>query len=216
MGKKAVVFDLDGTLLNTLPDIAAAMNEALRANGLPEHPEQAYRLFTGDGAMNLSIRAAGEAGKDKVDAVYRLYAANYAANSRVKTAPYPGMAPALRQLHALGLRLCVLSNKDDADARQVVAHYFPDQQFAIVRGRMPGVPIKPDPAALFHMMEELGLTREELWYVGDTRTDMRCARAAGIERVGVLWGFQTREEIGEVGADHYVSTAHELVRLLGA
>lgn len=212
--KRAVVFDLDGTLLNTLPDIAAAMNKVLSDRGLPTHPERAYRLFTGDGALNLTKRALGEKHQDRFEEVAAAYAAQYAANSRVSTAPYPGLPEALQALSQAGLKLCVLSNKDDEDAKQVVAHYFPGQRFDIVRGRLPHVPIKPDPTALHEILDSLDLKQTEVWYVGDTRTDMTCALNAGLERVAVTWGFQTREEIAQVGADHYVDDAKQLVDLL--
>ncbi|MHC1786322.1 MAG: HAD family hydrolase [Christensenellales bacterium] len=213
MKKKAVVFDLDGTLLNTLPDIAAAMNKALREQGLPAHEERAYRLFTGEGAATLTRRALGPH-PEKQDAVLAAYAREYAANSRVHTAPYPGVPGMLSVLHEAGLRLCVLSNKDDQDAKNVVSFYFPGQVFAAVRGRVDGVPLKPDPTALLDMIRSLGLAPSDIWYVGDTGTDMRCARNAGAQSIAVTWGFQTREEIAPAGPLHYADTAEALQTLL--
>ena len=154
--KKAVIFDLDGTLLNTLPDIAAAMNRALAQAGLPAHPEEAYKLFTGDGAKNLTLRALGKR-TDLFDQVYAFYSQDYARNSRVHTAPYPGISDMLKTLHAAGLKLCVLSNKGDSDVRQVIAHYFRDIPFAHVQGVREGGPVKPDPRGPLEVAEAVGL-----------------------------------------------------------
>lgn len=211
--KKAVIFDLDGTLLNTLPDIAAAMNRALAKVGLPEHLEEAYKLFTGDGARNLTLRALGTRA-DLLDDVYAFYSEDYARNSRVHTAPYPGIADMLKALRAAGMKLCVLSNKGDSDVRQVIAHYFGDIPFAHVQGVREGGPVKPDPRGPLEVAEALGLPKEAFWYVGDTLTDMRCARNAGIESIAVTWGFQTREMIAEAAPDYWADSSQALTFLL--
>lgn len=211
--KKAVIFDLDGTLINSLPDISRAMNKALAHHGLPVHEERAYRLFTGDGVLNLCIRAVGDR-QDMVEPVRAFYAREYAQNSRVLSAPYPGIVELLETLHAGGLKVCVLSNKDDPDTQEVIRYYFPGQEFAVIRGRLEGVPVKPDPTAARSILSALGLAPQECWYVGDTQTDMRTAQNAGLESVAVLWGFQTREEIAPGKPRHYVNTAEELAALL--
>ncbi len=213
MRKKAVVFDLDGTLINSLPDIAAAMNKVLAANGLPVHEERAYCLFTGDGAMNLTLRALGDRG-DMAEKILSEYALEYGANSRVNTAPYPGITKLLHLLCEKGLRLCVLSNKDEQDAQQVIAHYFSGQAFDIVRGRREGVPLKPDPTALLQIAGQLHLSPKDFWYVGDTQTDMLCAKNAGMESIAVTWGFQTRDEIAGANPAHYAHSTEELLELL--
>lgn len=212
--KKAVVFDLDGTLIDSLPDIAAAMNKALSVHGLPVHPQDAYKRFTGDGAVNLTRRALGESNQEHLDAVFTAYREEYAQHSRVQSAPYPGISELLSTLQEKGMQLCVLSNKDDADTVQVIRHYFPAIRFAAVRGRREGVPIKPDPTALLGIIEGIGALPGEVWYVGDTVTDMRCGRNAGMERVAVLWGFQTQEELSTQSPEHYAHTRSELTRLL--
>lgn len=213
MRKKAVVFDLDGTLINSLPDIAAAMNKALTAHGLPTHEERAYRLFTGDGAMNLTLRALGNR-HDMAEQILAAYAGEYGANSHVNTAPYPGIAELLGSLVGKGLRLCVLSNKDEKDVQQVIAHYFPGNVFDIVRGRQEGVPLKPDPTALLKIAAQLCLAPQDFWYVGDTWTDMLCAANAGMESIAVIWGFQTREEIAGGAPAHYADSTGELLKIL--
>lgn len=211
--KKAVIFDLDGTLINSLPDISRAMNKALHHYGLPVHEERAYRLFTGDGVLNLTRRVLGDR-QDMLEPVKAFYSEEYAQTSRVHSAPYPGILGLLRALSEGGLKVCVLSNKDDADAQEVVRYYFPDQPFAVIRGRVEGVPIKPDPAAALSILKELGLKQADCWYVGDTRTDMLTAKNAGLESVAVLWGFQTKDEIAPGEPKCYVHTAEELQALL--
>ena len=187
-----VVFDLDGTLLNTLPDIAGAMNRVLFRYGLPQHPEESYKLFTGNGARVLTQRAlAGQ--EDMLEHVYSAYLLEYSRNSRVDTRPYEGITELLRQLLHTGVKLIVFSNKDDPEAKSVIAHYFPDIQFAAVLGSQSGVPLKPDPIALLALLEELELSPGQGLYVGDTVTDLQCARAAKIPSVAVLWGFQPEE-----------------------
>ena len=213
MKKKAVVFDLDGTLINSLPDISRAMNKALAAHGRPTHEENAYKRFVGDGVYNLSLRALGEGHQQHADAVREAYSQEYAANSRVHTHPYAGIPEMLKALNEAGMQLCVLSNKDHADTLVVVAHYFPGIRFAQVRGRVDGVGIKPDPTALHLIAEALSLAPEDFWYVGDTQTDMRCGAAAGMERVAVLWGFQSREDLATQQPEHFVNTAEELTAL---
>ena len=212
--KKAVIFDLDGTLIHSLPDIAAAMNRALARHGLPTHPEEAYRRFTGDGARNLTLRALGNGHAHMVDAVLKEYRMDYAQNSRVESGPYPGIEQALRTLVSQGMQVCVLSNKDDGDTLEVITHYFPNIAFAAVRGRRDGVPLKPDPSALLDVVQELGLEPGDCWYVGDTQTDMRCGANAGMERVAVLWGFQSREDLAEMHPEHYAEDAQQLLSIL--
>ena len=163
--------------------------------------------------MNLTLRAVGDR-KDLAPQVYQAYAAEYARNSRVLSAPYPGIADMLRALHQAGMRLCVLSNKDDPDARDVIRYYFPDQPFALVRGRLPDVPIKPDPTAALAIVRELGLSARDFWYVGDTRTDMRCAKNAGMDSIAVTWGFQKKEEIAPGEPGEYAASVEELTRRL--
>ena len=187
-----VVFDLDGTLLNTLPDIAGAMNRVLFRYGLPQHPEESYKLFTGNGARVLTQRAlAGQ--EEMLEHVYSAYLLEYSRNSRVNTQPYEGIREMLRQLQDADVKLIVFSNKDDPETKSVIAHYFPDIHFSAVLGSRSGVPLKPDPAALLALLEELELSPGQGLYVGDTVTDLQCARAAKIPSVAVLWGFQPKE-----------------------
>jgi len=196
---RAVLFDLDGTLTNTLEDIADAMNRSLRLHDLPEWPLDAYRYLVGDGAKKLAERAVRER-QDLALSVQREYQAYYQEHTRVKTQPYDGVPEMLRALQDKGLKLAVFSNKPDADTKSVVAHFFPDIPWAAVRGQVEGVPVKPAPAGAFAVAEALGVPPAEFLYLGDTATDMHCAVNAGMIPIGALWGFRTAEELQSSGA----------------
>lgn len=213
--KNAVLFDLDGTLLNTLTDIAVSMNHALQMVGLKPHPVEAYKLFTGDGAVNLTKRALGEH-QEHLDTVYRLYRETYEKNSRNHTAPYPGIVSLLRALHSMGYKLLVLSNKDDSDAKAVVRYYLPEISFERVQGKIENLPVKPDPALAFKMLRELDITPAQLWYVGDTVTDMRCAKNIGATSIAVTWGFQSKVMLMQGTPDFFADTAEELLDIIRA
>ena len=208
-GKTAFLFDLDGTLLNTLEDIADAMNYALRSLGLPTWETEKYRFMVGNGAKVLAERAAGNH-PEMADQVLKIYQHRYETHLRVKTRPYEGITEALRKLASGGAALCVLSNKPDADTRSLIADCFPDIPFAHVQGQLPGVPRKPDPTAALAIAEKIGIPPEQFVYVGDSGVDMDCAGRAGMQAAGVLWGFRSREELKENGADWLIRHPSEL------
>jgi len=212
--KKAVLFDLDGTLINSLPDISACMNEALKMHGLPVHPVKAYCYFTGDGASNLTKRALGPEHQDMFDAVYADYRALYAVHCNDTSHVYDGIPELLNGLHQAGLRLAVLSNKDDSDVASVIAHYLPDAPFELLRGRRPGVPIKPDPAAALAIAKEMGLTPEDFWYLGDTPTDCKTCQNAGMHLIAAGWGFRPENELREAGAARVAACPLEALRMM--
>ena len=204
--KKAVLFDLDGTLLNSLPDISACMNRTLEKYGLPAHPLADYCYMTGDGARVLSQRAVGPAHADLVEDVLRDYRTLYGQHSQEDSFVYDGIHQMLRGLKVAGLQLAVLSNKDDPDVRQVMTHYFDAADFALLRGRVPGVPLKPDPAPALAVARELGVQPGECWYLGDTNTDAQTALGAGMHFVGAGWGFRTEAELRQAGARFVAQT----------
>lgn len=212
---RAVLFDLDGTLTNTLDDIADAMNRALRMHGLPEWPVDAYRYLVGNGAKILARRAVREE-QQLAPSVQRAYQAYYETHTQVKTQPYEGVAELLAALQAKKLPMAVFSNKPDADTKNVVAHFFPGIRWAVVRGQVEGVPVKPDPAGALAVASAMGVSPEEVLYVGDTGTDMSCALNAGMHPVGALWGFRTAQELTESGAEGLAAHPLDVLKFLAA
>lgn len=213
--KKAVMFDLDGTLINSLPDIAAAMNRALAAHSLPTHSLDAYLYMVGDGVINLAKRAVKDR-QDKMEDVLHAYRQDYALNCSVKTCPYDGIPSVLRQLKEMGMKIFVFSNKDQSDAETVCAHYFPSFSFDVIRGRVENVPVKPAPDGAFAILNSQQILPGDCWYVGDTDTDMRCGTAAQMDTIGVLWGFREKEELIRCGAKHLAQTPSDLLKIMQA
>ena len=209
---KAVLFDLDGTLTDTLSDIAEAMNRALRLHGLPEWNVEDYRYLVGNGARVLASRCVRER-QDMAESIRRTYQAWYETHNLVDTRPYDGVPQMLSALAEKGIKLAVFSNKPDADTKRVVRHFFPDVPFEVVRGQMEGVPVKPDPAGALMIAREMGLPPGDFLYLGDTNVDMQCAIAAGMHPVGALWGFRTEEELRQSGAEYLIAHPGDLPAL---
>ena len=210
---KGVIFDLDGTLIQSLPDIAGSMNRTLRRFGLPEYPLAAYNTMVGNGAYTLARRAVGER-QDLLDNVYRAYRLEYAAHTCVDSYPYEGIIPMLDALNSRSVPACVFSNKDHQDVLSVVGHYFPGIRFAQVRGRQEGVALKPDLEGALLIADALVAAPEEILYVGDTGTDMDCGANAAMITVGVTWGFRTRAELKEHRACHIIDRPGELLEII--
>jgi phosphoglycolate phosphatase len=216
MRLRAVLFDLDGTLVDSLGDIATAMNHALQAHGLPAHPESAYLRFVGEGVAKLAERATGGAAPDVQGRVLATYHAHYDAHLFDRTRAYPGVVDALQALAADGVRLGVLSNKSDDFVKRLAARLLPGVAFAAVYGERPGIPRKPDPTAALALAAELGVPPAACGFVGDTSVDMDTAKAAGMYGVGVGWGFRPEAELRAHGARAVVSTAEGLLAALRA
>jgi phosphoglycolate phosphatase len=213
---KAVIFDLDGTLLDTIDDIADAMNRTLSLFGLRTHAVEAYKIFVGrgvDALVDQVLKGTGSTRKTW-EAVRRMYLKTYAEWQRRKTRPYDGIPETLAALAAAGIRLNVLSNKPDPDTNAVIEHFFPPATFVHVVGQRPGYAVKPDPKAANEIVAALGFALEEILYVGDTATDMRTAANAGLEAVGVLWGFRDEKELAEAGAAHVIARPAELLDIV--
>jgi len=213
---KAVVFDLDGTLLDTIPDIAGALNRALAACGWPTHSTDACKTFVGNGIFN-AIRRALPAGstEEDVQRVNTVYQREYPAHCLEDTQPYDGIHEMLTQLSARGILLGVLTNKEQPTARIIIDHYFPHIPFRCVCGRVrDDSPLKPDAAAAAPVLESLNLPPEEIAFVGDSGTDMTFAKNTGFLPVAAPWGYRSREELLECGAELVANDAAELLQVL--
>lgn len=208
---QAALFDLDGTLVDSLGDIADAMNWALGQHGLPAHPEDAYRQFVGEGVVKLVQRAVPEAQVALRESVLGAYRTRYAERLLDRTRPFPGVTALLEALAEDGLALGVLSNKPDAPTQQLVRALFPHVPFRAVYGERAGVPRKPDPTAALALAGELGVAPQACAFVGDTPVDMGCARRAGMFALGVSWGFRPEPLLREAGADVVAHAAPEVL-----
>ena len=216
MSLKLAIFDLDGTLIDSLEDLADSMNAVLTRRGLSARPVDAYRYYVGDGVANLVKRALAAstpapAPRQTVEDCIRDMKAEYAARWARKTRPYPGIPELLAALRGLRLRLGVLTNKPHDFALSVVEHFLGRETFDAVLGARAGVPHKPDPAGAREILRLLGVRADEVLYVGDTGTDMDTAAAAGLESVGALWGFRPEEELVRHGAAHLIREPGQLL-----
>lgn len=215
---RAFLFDLDGTLVDSLEDIGQACNDVLAKHGYPVHPMQKYRFYVGRGFHKLLDDALpdGEAAKlssEKLTALTNEARARYSQNMCVRTRPYAGVTEALHELAAKKHALAVLSNKPDDLTIELVRRYFPDVPFALVRGARQGVPLKPEPDAPLDMLRHLKVLPETSFYVGDSNVDIFTARNAGMISVGVAWGFRGADELRAAQADHVIDTPQALMRL---
>lgn len=192
-----VIFDLDGTLLNTIADLGEACNHALSAHGFAMHALDEYPHLVGNGVNKLLERALPEGHKDEatVLALKKDFIAYYEEHNHVHTVPYDGMAETLLRLHAKGCRLAVASNKYDSAAKALVRYYFGEELFPLVLGERPNVPRKPDPQIVSDILLALGSSPENTLYVGDSDVDMQTAANAGLRKVACTWGFCTREKL---------------------
>lgn len=209
---KAVLFDLDGTLLNTLDDLAASVAHAMRAMNLPPRTKEEVRLFVGSGARVLCEKCLNGLDEARVDEMQALFQAHYREHLKDATAPYPGIMETLAALRDRGVRRGVVSNKFSAASKAVCDLYFGDLIEAVV-GEEPGVRRKPAPDTLLAAMERLGVRPSECAMVGDSPQDILAAKAAGCLAVGVTWGFRSRAELEEARADVIIDSAAALLEL---
>ena len=212
--KHAVIFDLDGTLLNTLGDLRAATNHALEVRGLPPHSMEEIRQFIGNGIRLLICRAMPEGTPEaEIDAALDDFKAYYAAHIHDRTVPYDGIPQLLTALRKRGIKVAVLSNKIDSASQQLIEYFFPGKT-GVVFGEHVGVPRKPDPTSCRMVMQQLGVQPEQVLYVGDSGTDMQTAKNAGLYAVGVTWGFRSKEVLLEYGADVLVHRPEQILQIL--
>ncbi len=217
MNTRAVILDLDGTLLNTLDDLARCMNTALERRSFPVHPVHAYRQWVGDGLEKLvkrSLPARLGGDSEILSSCVQAMRQEYSRRWKEKTRPYPGIMELLQALTARSIKLSVLSNKPHEFTCQMVREFFPSIFFEVVLGERAGVPRKPDPQAALEIARALGTPPEKFFYVGDTNTDMETAKAAGMLAVGVLWGFRDAKELLASGAHVLIGEPMELLQHL--
>lgn len=210
-----VIFDLDGTLLNTLEDLADACNRLCARHGWPTHALDEYRYFVGNGAAKLIERATPKDAQVKamLSELVEEFTRDYNDHKADKTRPYDGIVPVLDRLKREGICIAVQTNKPHEAAAPIMEQYFPGV-FSFVQGGRPGVPLKPNPAAVHSLMERMGATAQTTLFVGDSNVDIQTAKNSGIAGCGVLWGFRTREELEGEGADFIAPTPEALLDII--
>ena len=210
--KKLVIFDLDGTLLNTIADLANSTNYALKVLGYPIHEPDKYNFMVGNGINPLFERALpdGEKTEANVLRVRQEFVPYYDQHNADKSRPYPGVTELLETLQTAGMQLAVASNKYQAATEKLIAHYFPNIKFTAVFGQREGIPVKPDPIIVKEILQIAKVQEEETLYVGDSGVDMQTAINAGVTSCGVTWGFRPRTELESFPPDHIVDNAEEI------
>ena len=213
---KMAVFDLDGTLVNSLTDLALSVNAALRAEGLPEHPIERYKHFVGNGRDMLVRRAMGAKAEDieLFNSVMEIYNREYKLHCNDNTTAYDGCADLLRGLSERGIMTAVLSNKPDEFVEAILGKLYPEHRFDEAWGQKPQYPCKPDGAALNAILRMHGVEPQECVYIGDSNVDVYTAQNAGVKIAGVSWGFRGEEELLAAGAPFVADTAQELLEYI--
>lgn len=211
--KNGLIFDLDGTLVDSLKGIAASLNHALAASGLPTHPSSAVRGFIGNGARVLIQRATpADASDGLLDSVEMAFKTNYDSTWPDGTVTYPGIDGLLQSLQTRGYPLVVLSNKPHPFTEAMVSRMFPTIRFTSVLGQRPGIPHKPDPAGAIEVAGSMGRLPQDCAVIGDSTMDVETARNAGMHAIAVTWGFHDRERLVAAGADFLVESPIELLK----
>lgn len=215
--KKIVIFDLDGTLLNTIADLATATNQALEHFGFPTHPTDAYRFFVGNGINKLFERALPEEERteEQVLRIRSRFLPYYNEHNTDFSTPYPGIPEVLHTLQSHGILLAVASNKYQSATEKLISHYFPTLRFEMVLGQREGIPVKPDPTIVNDILHATDLSATDALYVGDSGVDMQTALQAGVDAVGVTWGFRPRTELEAFHPKAIINQAEELLTLCG-
>ena len=211
---KACIFDMDGTTVNTINSIAHFANKALNKFGLPSIETERYKLLVGNGAVTLVKRMIAETGgsAEQFEKVLNEYNTTYDNDFMYLTKPYEGIPELLESLKKSGIKTAIVSNKPDSTAKKVSDKLFGEKLIDVCFGAREGVPLKPDPAAVFEVMEILGVAPQECLYIGDTAVDMTTGKNAGIFTIGVLWGFRDRKEIESAGADMVTDNVNDILK----
>lgn len=214
--KKLVIFDLDGTLLNTIADLAIATNQALAHYGYPTHSTESFRTFIGNGINKLFERALPEEERtqENILRIRSRFLPFYNEHNADMSSPYEGIKELLTELQTRGIQLGVASNKYQSATEKLIRHYFPNISFVEVLGQREGVPVKPDPTIVFDILKKANVTQEEVLYVGDSGVDMQTAIHAGVDAIGVTWGFRPRTELEAFAPKGIIDKAEELLKFL--
>lgn len=213
--KKLVIFDLDGTLLNTIADLAQSTNHALSTLGYPIRREEEYPLMVGNGINKLFERALpeGEKTEENILRVRNEFVPHYDRHNADKSHPYPGIPELLNELQAKGIQLAVASNKYQAATAKLIAHYFPTIRFTAVFGQREGVNAKPDPAVILDILKIAQVSKEDVLYMGDSGVDMQTAANARVTSCGVTWGFRPRAELESFHPHYIIDKAEEVLSI---
>ena len=211
-----IVFDLDGTLINSLEDLADSANHILTQHGFPTHPIDAYRYFVGDGVRKLieRILPLEERNVAQIEQCRQEFVEYYKIHMEDKTVVYDGITDLLKVLKERGLKIAVATNKVHIAVKPLMEKYFPEIQFDSMIGQREGIPVKPNPQIMFDILKETGCEPSETLHVGDTATDMQLAHNAGITPIGVLWGYRPLEELQEAGARYIIEHPLELLEIV--
>lgn len=214
--KSLVIFDLDGTLLNTIGDLGAATNHALAHMGYPTHSAAAYNNMVGNGITKLIERALPDDARtpEIIETTRSHFLQYYTAHIHDTTVPYTGIPELLADLRQRNVAIAVASNKFQEGVTMLVNHFFPDIEWAAVMGHRHGVPAKPDHSIVFNILNEHPTPKANILYVGDSGVDMETARRACVTSCGVTWGFRTQRELEDHYADHIVSTPDDILSLI--
>lgn len=209
--KKLCVFDLDGTIVNSIEDIAFAANRGLRIMGLPEQPYDKFYTFVGNGMRKLCERALPSDCKDRVDELVKIYDKYYAEHCCVLTKPYDGIIDVINKLKSVGIKVAVLSNKPHSQTMNVVNNIFGEDYFDLVLGQTDGFPVKPNPGSLLYVIDKFGADKSDTVNIGDSDVDIILGKNAGIDSIGVSWGFRGKDELISAGAEAVADNAKELL-----
>lgn len=213
---RAVLFDLDGTLLDTLQDLADSVNNVLARSGFPPHPVADYKYFVGSGMRNTVLQALPSGHRDQaaVDKLYAQMEEEYAKNWAKHTRPYPGIPELLDTLCASGIKTAILSNKPHNATIEMVSSLLARWHFEVIAGAQPSIPLKPDPTGALQLARQMGIVPQDFIYLGDTAIDMKTAVAAKMYPVGVLWGFRTADELLSTGARVLIEQPCDLLSII--
>ena len=211
---EAVVFDLDGTLLDTLEDLRDSVNYVMRQYRFPEHTLEEIRRAVGNGIRKLIERTVPEGTKpDTVDAVFEEFKVHYKANCKNKTKPYAGMDELLEKLKKDGYKLAVVSNTNNEAVQEIIPYYF-GELFDVAIGAVEGMKKKPAPDSTHFVLEQLGVSGENALYIGDSQVDVETAKNANLDGIFVTWGFRDKEELEEAGAEEFANNSAELYEMI--